>query len=470
MAFYGYEPGRYVKDTSYIKDIGSSIGDLVKSIPDILKEDEKYQTQKQQYADMDEANNDAYGDLRQAAESFGLESDIIAPPAKRQDVDDYAKKSIASLLTAAKGAGVDGQTMVEKLSQLRGAGQVPGVDAAQQEVAQQQQQQQGVNARVEQFGQQQQPPEQIAQQDIQNITGGQQPSIMDGLSRQPGAEAGGAALQIPGMGQGNGIQQPESLQNIMQRLQVQRPQEFDDNPERRQEAMNAGMGGPELDQLLSDLKSGNIGLADFDDKIAKTQTAQAKKMAAARKLEDEKTEDARRRLQQNIGKRPIYLDGNQVSKIDPNRDPRDYEIGTHDFAPKERVTRYERGSGYGNDALKESAKTLRTLYGERTKMQTQINSLRAKSELDPRVLEMEGLNKVNINKEISNMLQMVDGINTDINQLKKQKPMKPTKAREMSDDEIIQKLKAVGKDQAYIDRALMAIRGKKIRKFEKGMQ
>ncbi len=451
---YGHDPARFVKNYSSIKDVGKTLGGFLSNIPKVMQEDEEYKVKKQQFADIDTANTEAYKEMQQAAEAFGVDPGIITPPGKRQDTDEYTKMELTNLLTAAKGAGVDKQTMVEKITQLGGAGQVPGVAQEQTQLNQLQQQQQGVNVRQDNFGAPQPQPGPQAQQDIQALTGGQEPSVMDSLSPQPGAEMGGAAINLPGAGEGTGLQQPEQLSDIMNRLQVEKPESLQDNPERRQEALDAGISGSELDQTLSDLRSGNMGLSDFDDKISKAQTSQAKKMQSARKLEDEKIENVRRRLQQNIGKVPIYLDGQQIDRIDPNRDPRDYEIGTEQFAPKERVVTHTRGAGYGNAAAQESGKNLRKFIAERTKIQTQINNLTAKADLDPKVLEAEGLDKTTVNRQIRNMLDMVDDINTNINQITKKKPLKEVRKRTMPRDEMIIKLRDLGKDDRAIDQYL----------------
>lgn len=317
-------------------------------------------------------------------------------------------------------------------------------------------QQQGVNLRQDMFGSLQPDPDQQAQQDIQNITDGAQPSIMNNLNPQSDVEIGNAAINLTGAGQGTGLQQPEQLNNIMERLRVDPPIQMQEEPARRQEAIDAGLSGDELDGMLSDLRSGNIGLSDFDDKIARAKTSQAKKMQAERKLEDEKIESARRRLQQNITKVPIYLDGKQVSRIDQNRDPRDYEIGTTQIIPPKKVTVYRREGGYkgGDTGAKESGRTLRKLYGERTKLQTQINNLQAKIDLNPKLLEVEGLDKKSINRQIRNMLDMVDDINDNINNLSQKQPTKNVRKRTLPRSEIIAKLREYGKDDKSIDQYL----------------
>ena len=300
-----------------------------------------------------------------------------------------------------------------------------------------QQQQAGVNVRAEEYGQAQPQPEQQAQQNIQNITGGAKPSLLDSLSN---AKAGFGQSNIQPSFQ---LQPPQQPQDMLSGLQVQPPVEQNVSP-LRQEALDAGISGNELDLLLSDLQSGNLGISDFDEKISKAKTAKAKKMAAERKLKEEKIKDQRERLQKSIGKVPVYLDGQPAKMIDPNRDPFDYQIGT---APIQKKTTVEY-TGTGRDRYKiDKGKTLRQLYGERSRLQKQKNDLIKARDLNPRMYEVDSVRGSAMQKEMDNINRMLQDIENNINQVQKSPQIKPDKMkdvkyRDVPTKELIRQIKA----------------------------
>lgn len=436
---YGYNPERFVKDYSYIADVGKSLGGLISHIPKIIQDDEEYKITKQNAESVDSANNQAFQEMQKAAQAFGLDPNIITKPQIRQNTDEYTSKEITNLLTAAQGVGIDKQTMLEKITQLSGAGLVPGVEQEQHILDKLKQQQQGINVRTDEYGQTQQQPQEQVQHDIQNITGGAKPSLLDSLNSAQ-ANFGQSNVTTP-----LNLKTPQQPNDMLRGLQIQQPFEQDVSP-LRQQALDAGMSGNELDLLLSDLKSGNIGIADFDEKIAKTQNAHAKRLAAERKLKEEKIKNQRDVLQKSIGKVPIYLNDEQAKMIDPNIDPFDYKIGTDPIQKKTTVEYTGTGRGGATQYKIDKGKTLRQLYGERSRLQKQKNDLVKARDLNPRMYEIGSIRGDAMQKEMDNINRMLGDIEGNINQVQKSDQIKPDKMkdvkyRDIPTNELIRKLK-----------------------------
>lgn len=418
---YGYNPAQFRKDYSAATDVANIFSNFVNNIPKLMEADEKYRMEKQKFEENKTANDQAFAELQEAAQKIGIDPEVIEPPRTGQSTDEYVSRGLATVMTSAQGKGITPVQLQEIFSEVPGAGARPEAQQVgqqaqqfQQQQAQAQQQQEGVNLRSELFGQPQPGPEQQAQQDIQQISGGQSTSFLDGLKGLPGAEIGGAAVQAP---QGFSLTPPEQPQDMMNRLQVPAPTMTPDMPERRREAMEAGISGSELDMMLSEMRAGNMGTADFDEKIAKAISAKTKKKEAAQKAEAIRIKEAANRLRQAQKDFVIYdrETGQPAESIDYNR-PDDYVVSQERRAPL--ATRHisEQRGGRGSTEA-QSSKLLNNLIRQRMNVLKEMNKLRPKIDLDVRTLEAEGLNKSAVNKLYKQNEESLRALDEQINSL-----------------------------------------------------
>lgn len=366
-------------------------------------------------------------------------------------VDQSPNLSAVEILRLAARSGlVDNPNMSAILKQK--------IDEEQQQ-SQLQQQQGAVNRRSDLFGQPTPEPQEQAQEDISQALGVQPPpSLTDKL--------GGGTYQ--------GIQQrdfalptPEQPINIMSRLQVPEPVPTD-IPDRRREALDAGISGAELDQMLADMKSGTTGVADFDEKITRAQTARTKKKEAVQKAEALRLKDTGERLRKAQEDFVIYdkENGLPAESVDYSN-PDAYVVSQERRKPQTSVHISKQIGGRGSQGA-QSSKLLNNLIKEKTKLIREQNKLRTKMDLDPKVLEIEGLDKTKVEKQFQQLTQEVRDITDNINNLQNTVPI--TKAKQ--DVELKEGKKQPKSRQEYIDDLIGKVPRHKLHAFltAKGME
>lgn len=453
MPNYGYDPARFVQKSN-IDDVGEIFANYLNNIPKLIKADEKYALEKQKFAGNSSAVAQAYDDMQNAAQQIGLDPESVVPPKTGQDVDDYLSRGVAAFMTEAQSEGISLIDIRDKIGGVRGAAGQPVTQQLQGQVAQQEQLQEGVNLRSDLFGQPQPAPQEQAQDDIGQITGGQPPpSIMDSFS-------GGGSMGV--QQQGFALTPPEQPANVLSRLQVQQP--IDTTiPERRKEAMGAGISGAELDQMISDMQSGTIGIADFDNNIAKAQGALVKKKETAQKLEAIRLKEGANRLRQSQKDFVIYNkeSGELSETIDYNR-PDDYVVSQERRKPlaSEHISRQVGGK---SSKGAQSSKLLNNLIDERTKILSQMSRQQQQINLNPKLADADGINKEEAIRLYNSNKDLLRSINKQIGELqgtvetKKANQdveiSKPPKAK-FTKEEYIAKLKERGVDKATIDKFL----------------
>lgn len=118
------------------KQVAQIWGNIMSQIPQMIREDKKFQIEMQKVGDIEKVNDTAFTQLKAICSEVGIDPGIIPSPIQGQNPEEYITKGIQTFMNTAQNQDVDPKSVVDSLGKLSGGGAIEEVRGAQEHVSQ----------------------------------------------------------------------------------------------------------------------------------------------------------------------------------------------------------------------------------------------------------------------------------------------------------------------------------------------
>lgn len=114
------------------------ISQLMTKMPQLIRDDKKYQIEKNKFKDNEEALNMYYSQFQNIYGELGLDTSTIQKPQTEQDSDEYLTQSMSTFLATAKSQNIDETDIMKSAQKIAGGAADPTVMGMQEHATQKQ--------------------------------------------------------------------------------------------------------------------------------------------------------------------------------------------------------------------------------------------------------------------------------------------------------------------------------------------